>query len=176
MAAFCLSGLALATGPPGVWLDVPFVQQEKNGCGAASVSMVMRYWRQKQGRAPDGNADAGAIQRALYSQRAHGIFASELQRYLQQNGFRTFASRGELKDLRNHLQQGRPLIVALKPAGAAAPLHYVVIAGIDWEESVVIVNDPAQRKLLKREWPTFEQEWKAADNWTLLAVPQQVAR
>jgi len=26
-----------------VWLDVPFVKQEKDGCGAASIAMVMQY-------------------------------------------------------------------------------------------------------------------------------------
>jgi hypothetical protein len=25
------------------WLDVPFVRQSEEGCGAASIAMVMRY-------------------------------------------------------------------------------------------------------------------------------------
>ena len=35
---------------PGVWLDVPFVKQEKDGCGAASIAMVMQYWQAQQGQ------------------------------------------------------------------------------------------------------------------------------
>ena len=31
----------------GIWLDVPFVPQEKNGCGAAVIAMVMDYWSDK---------------------------------------------------------------------------------------------------------------------------------
>ena len=27
-------------------LDVPFVAQEKNGCGAAAISMVLSYWNE----------------------------------------------------------------------------------------------------------------------------------
>ena len=36
----------------------------------------------------------------------------------------------------------------------------------------VLTNDPAKRKLLKQARTNFEKEWKAAGNWTLLAVPQ----
>jgi uncharacterized protein YvpB len=61
--------------------------------------------------------------------------------------------------------------VALKP-GAGAWLHYVVVTGLDWEHKVVIVNDPAQRKLIKRDQSSFEREWSSAGKWTLLALPQ----
>ena len=45
-----LGGMILAAQQPGVWLDVPFVRQEKNGCGAASIAMVMQYWQRQQGK------------------------------------------------------------------------------------------------------------------------------
>jgi predicted double-glycine peptidase len=171
----CLCGRLLPAGTSGVWLDVPFVQQEKNGCGAASMAMVMRYWLQQQGRAPD-QADPGLIQHALYSRQAHGIYASDMERYLQGQGFRTFAFHGEWQSLKQHLEKGRPLIVALKPGAGNTPLHYVVVTGLDWDRELVMVNDPAARKLLKEEKSKFEAEWKATANWTLLAVPQQGGR
>jgi predicted double-glycine peptidase len=163
-----LSARIVAAGS-GLWLDVPFIRQEKDGCGAASLAMVMQYWLRLQGRTMDESADAIHIQRALYSPRARGIFASDLERYLQQHGFRTFTFRGEWKDLQQHLEKGRPLIVALKP-GASVPLHYVVVAGLESEG--VLVNDPAQKKLLKQDREHFEKQWTAAGNWTLLGVPQ----
>jgi ABC-type bacteriocin/lantibiotic exporter with double-glycine peptidase domain len=158
---------------PGMWLDVPFVKQEKEGCGAASIAMVMQYWLKQDGRRLIDGADATQIQNALYSRKAHGIYASDMEEYLQQQGYRTFAFRGRWDDLKHHLGKGRPLIVALKPH-AGNPLHYVVVSGLDSEPDVVMVNDPAERKLLKQMRPVFEQEWTAAGNWTLLAVPQQV--
>jgi ABC-type bacteriocin/lantibiotic exporter with double-glycine peptidase domain len=175
-ALLCLCGLLFATGLPGVWLDVPFVKQEKDGCGAASIAMVMQYWLNQQGDVAGKNADAVQIQRALYSSRARGIYASDLEHYLQQQGFRTFAFRGKWEDLRQHLEKGRPLIVALKPAGGDVPLHYVVVTGLDWDRALVMINDPAERKLLKENRSSFEKKWNAAGNWTLLAVPQQVGR
>lgn len=161
-------GVLPAADLPGVWLDVPFVKQEKDGCGAASIAMVIQYWQAQQGQAANQTSDAIQIQRALYSPKAHGIYASDMERYFQENGFRTFTIRGEWEDLKQHLDKGRPLIVALKPAAGA--LHYVVVTGL--AADTVTVNDPAQRKLLQQERATFEREWSAAERWTMLALPQ----
>ena len=168
-------GVLLAADTPGVWLDVPFVKQEKDGCGAASIGMVMQYWQRQLRESVNLDSDPAQIQRALYSPKAHGIYASDMERYFREKGFRTFTIRGEWEDLKQHLDKGRPLIVALKPAGGA-PLHYVVVTGVDQEQAIVMVNDPAQRKLLKQDRPSFDREWSAAGRWTLLAVPQAEPR
>ncbi|MCL5669750.1 MAG: C39 family peptidase [Acidobacteria bacterium] len=164
-----LLGTALAA-PGGLWLNVPFVHQKTNGCGAACISMVMQYWQQSEdGRVPAA-ADAGQIERTLYNPQAKGIYAADMERYFRQNGFRVFAFSGQWQDLKHHLSKGRPLIVSLGE-GRMEPLHYVVVVGLDWQEHVVLVNDPAQRKLLKMDRSRFEKRWRATDNWTLLAVP-----
>jgi hypothetical protein len=49
----------------------------------------------------------------------------------------------------------------------------VVVAGLDFAEDLVLINDPAERKLAKQTRVDFEQEWKATDHWTLLALPRQ---
>jgi predicted double-glycine peptidase len=154
--------------PAGIWLDVPFVKQAQDGCGAASIAMVMQYWQAKQSRPAVPSAEQ--IQRALFSNTAHGIFASDMVRYFQSNGYSAFQFAGDWADLAQHLEKGRPLIVALKP-GSTAPLHYVVVAGLDQEHGLVLMNDPAQRKLLKEDRSRFEQEWTGAGRWTLLALP-----
>lgn len=171
IAALCLCGMMLAADSPGVWLDVPFVKQEKDACGAASIAMVMQYWARKQQR-PETQVDADPveIQRVLYSKEGHGIYASDLQHYFQDHGFQTFAFAGSWDNLNRQLTQGRPLIVALK-IGGHGPEHYVVVAGLEGH-NIVLVNDPAQRKLFKQDWSSFEKQWSAAGKWTLLAVPQ----
>jgi ABC-type bacteriocin/lantibiotic exporter with double-glycine peptidase domain len=95
-----------------------------------------------------------------------------MSHYFEANGFRAFAFPADWVDIERQLHYGRPLIVALKPG---ASLHYVVVAGVDEPEQLVLVNDPAQRKLLKEDQSQFEREWKAAGNWALLAVPQTSA-
>lgn len=163
---------ATLTATPGIWLNVPFVRQQKNGCGAAVISMVMRYWlKGKEATIPPA-ANARRIQRALYNRKARGIYASDMERYFRRNGFRVFAFSGALKDLRHNLAKGRPLIVCLRDSGKSGPLHYVVVVGLDWQERVVLVNDPAQRKLLKMDQSEFEKRWRPMHNWTLLVVPR----
>jgi ABC-type bacteriocin/lantibiotic exporter with double-glycine peptidase domain len=153
-----------------VWLDVPFVKQEKNGCGAASIAMVMQYWQRQQSSGQATAADAAEIQKALYRAEARGIYASELETYLRQHGYKTFAFPGQMNHLAGQLAKGRPLIAGLETR-RGAPLHYIVIAGVDTEKRVVLLNDPAERKLLQRDFDTFEKEWRGTDHWTLLAVP-----
>jgi ABC-type bacteriocin/lantibiotic exporter with double-glycine peptidase domain len=164
-------GPLFATDPSGIWLDVPFVKQHKDGCGAASIAMVMQYWQQQQGRSGDPNAAAAQIQRALHSDAAHGIYASAMESYFQRSGYRVFAFRGNWGDLEQQLKKGRPLIAALKP-GSTLPLHYVVVVGLDPVRQLVLLNDPAERKLRKEDRSRFEQQWTAAGDWTLLAVPE----
>lgn len=173
-ALVCLCGLFAAAQTESLWLDVPFVKQEKDGCGAASIAMVMQYW-QKQAGGDVRASDAALIQQALYSPHAHGIYASDMERYFQQHGFRAFAFAGTWDDLRRHLEKGRPLIAALKPSPGESTRHYVVVVGLDSQQNIVLVNDAAQRKLLKEDRSSFEKEWSALGRWTLLAVPQNPA-
>ncbi len=73
---------ALATELTNLWLDVPFVPQQKDGCGAASIAMVMQYWERHQSQPLRPAAEPSQILRALYSNQAHGIYASAMVRLL----------------------------------------------------------------------------------------------
>ena len=155
----------------GIWLDVPFIRQTVEGCGSASIAMLLQYWSAQGTHIAPEREDADAIQKLLYSRKGHGIYASDLEKYLRESGFRVFALRGEWNDLRDHLSKGRPLILSIEPGGSHAPLHYVVATGIDWQREAVFVNDPARGKLLRIERAEFEKEWQATKNYLLLAVP-----
>jgi len=144
-----------AAAQPGVWLDVPFFRQDRNGCGPASIAMVLAYW----GRA------------ATVAAAPDGLSARRMEEIFRAHGFRAFVFRGDWTDLEQHLAKGRPLIVALKEGGSGAPLHYVVVAG--WQPDLVLINDPARRKLLRLDRAAFGKAWRASGNWTLLALPEQ---
>ncbi len=174
-AAALLAASSWACAQSAQWIDVPFVPQPKDGCGAASLAMVMQYWAAHQGPAASDAAQVKIIQDALYSRHEHGIPASSMSAYLQQHGYRAFAVNGTWKDLEQQIAQGRPLIVALRPDGQKE-LHYVVIDGIDSSHGLVIMNDPAQRKLLQQERAEFERQWSATQHWLLLAVPASASQ
>ena len=77
--------------------------------------------------------------------------------------------KGNWEDLESHLQKGRPLIVALR--SGRDDLHYVVTTGLDPQQSLLLKHDPAGRKLMKQHRTEFESQWRGANNWTLLALP-----
>src|SRR5215469_2667286 len=98
--------LAYGAQATAVWLDVPFVKQEKNACGAASIAMVMQYWQRQQGLSANASSDAEAIQKVLYAAGAHGVYASDMERYFREHGYQTFAFAGRSEDLHTHLGKG----------------------------------------------------------------------
>jgi len=171
LALVLVPGNATGTSK-GAWLDVPYVHQEKEGCGSASLAMVLQYWNQKGASLAADRMDAEKIQRELYSKAFRGIRGSEMERYLRESGFWPTEFRGEWSDLESHIAKGRPLIVAIQP-GAKSPLHYVVVVGLDQANEAVLLNDPERGKLIRVERAEFEKEWKRTDNWTLLAVPKR---
>lgn len=159
-----------AQSPAALWIDVPYVHQPKEGCGAASLAMVMQYWAAQPGGHIQPGSDVNAIQQQLYSPKDRGILASSMVEYLRQHGFTAIAFSGQWSDLEQQVGKGRPLIAALRPQGQAE-LHYVVIDGVDTGRGLVTMNDPAERKLLTQERAAFEKDWSATHNWLLLAVP-----
>ena len=166
VAVLCAVAMA---GASGLWLDVPYIHQEKDGCGSASLAMVLRYWHSKNVSVAEGRADPIRIQRELYAAKPRGIYAVDMERYLRESGFDAYSFRGDWSDMRSHLAKGRPLIAGLK--GKGSPAHYVVVVGIDPEDVRVLVNDPERGKLLRVERAEFEKAWQGTRNWTLLAVP-----
>ncbi len=166
--------LCLATICPALqrsWLDVPFVRQEEKGCGAACVAMVMQYWNRNAGQPGDPDSLSREIFKELYSEAAQGIQASDLESYLRRQRYQVYSFKGEWRDLAEQLAKGRPLIVGIKQSSGASPNHFVVVAGLDRGEDLILVNDPARRKLTALRRDEFERGWRACGNWTLLALP-----
>jgi predicted double-glycine peptidase len=158
--------------PTSLWINVPFVAQPRDGCGAASVAMVMKYWAAHSERPGSVPEQVATIQKQVYSAKLHGATPSALEDYLQHHGYLTFALQGSWSDIERQIGKGRPLIVALRPSGQRE-LHYVVIDGIDTERNLILINDPELRKLMPEGRRQFEKEWRATHQWMLLALPHQ---
>lgn len=152
MHVVMLAALAAAT------LNVPFVAQEKDTCGAAALAMVLAYWGQ-----PVAHDE---IAGALLQKELHGIPGSELERFAQAHGLSATAYKGDLGNLRDFVGKGRPLIVAWDMGQGR--FHNVVVVGADADH--VIVNDPARGALRRESVETFAQRWQGAGYWTLLVT------
>src|SRR5437868_3473349 len=101
-------------------LEVPYVPQVKDTCGAASLTMVMRYWGQ------DVTHDAVAAR--LLKPELKGIAGSRLADFAREHGLLAIAYEGDLAQLRAYVAKGRPLIVAWK---MGSRFHNVVVVGED---------------------------------------------
>lgn len=165
LGALALFAALCAGQPPG--LQVPFVKQQKNGCGAASVAMVMRYWG---GHSATVSAipSAQAVYQRLYEPGLKGIQLAEMKRYLEEQGYQAYTLRGEWNDIEQHLSKGRPVIVALKP-GARKPVHFAVLSGAAGE--AVLLNDPTKKKPGRMARRKFDAQWSRAERWMLVAAP-----
>lgn len=158
---------------PPAWLDVPFVQQAKAGCGAAAVAMIVQYWaRQQPGLVPaEIVVETEQINKLLPPTSAKGIQGQALKAYLAERGFSVFLFNGELQDLVHHFEKGRPVVVCLALSGRRGPLHYAVVVGVD--QNSVRLHDPARGKLVREEREHFLSAWEATGRWAMLAVPRQ---
>jgi ABC-type bacteriocin/lantibiotic exporter with double-glycine peptidase domain len=146
-----------------VVLDVPFVQQEKNACGAAALAMVFKFWGK--------NISQYSVLKGTYNESRKGIRGEDLQAYAENNGFEAFLYGGELDHLKANVKKGRPVIVALD-SGSSASFHYVVVVGYDDKASKIIVNDPQRGKLKSVPVHNFLSRWSRSRYWSLLLVPK----
>jgi predicted double-glycine peptidase len=150
-------------------LAVPFVVQQKNGCGAASVAMVMQYWAGQKGGAVQ-YPEASAVYGTLYNPELRGIPLVEMKRYLEGQGFRAYTLHGQWADLSSHVEKGHPVIVSLKKRGSG-PMHFAVVTGTASDR--VLLNDPTRQETTRIKRQSFEKMWRKADGWMLLAVPTE---
>jgi ABC-type bacteriocin/lantibiotic exporter with double-glycine peptidase domain len=167
-----LGWLALAAVAAGAAaspsLDVPFFRQQRNGCGAAAVAMVMHYWASQAPARPLEVPSAEETYRKLYDAGSQGIRLADMRRYLEGHGFQAFTLRGQWADIENHLARGRPLIVALKP-GRAKATHFAVVVGVERDNTWL--NDPTKKKVRRLKRTEFEKQWDLAGRWLLLSTP-----
>lgn len=146
------------------FIDVPFIKQEKNLCGAASLAMVLRYWGE--------NISQYFIADRIYDKSKKGIESEALRSFAEEKGFLAFIYQGEIENIKESIKKGRPLIVAVS-ADALSGFHYLVIVGFDEDRSLIVANDPYSEKLKEMESEEFIKRWKESNSWTLLVLPQQ---
>ena len=141
-------------------LAVPFVPQRKDTCGAASLTMVLRYWKD--------DVTHDDVARQLVRPELHGIAGSSLADFARGRGFEAVAYRGDMEQLRDFVGKGRPLIVAWHLGGSR--YHDVVVVGFDDAHGAVVVNDPAAGASQAVGVAKFEKRWAGAGFWTLLVT------
>lgn len=149
-------------------LEVPFFKQREDGCGAASVAMVIHYWSRQPGALIVEKPSPEQVYARLYRPEQRGILLADMRAYLEGAQFRSYTFRGGWPDIEAQLLRGRPLIVGLK-GGRKKPLHFVVVSGVG--DGFLWLHDPTRKKPQKMKRSRFEKEWGMGGYWILLATP-----
>jgi hypothetical protein len=149
--------------PAHALLDVPFVAQTPELCGGAAVSMVLRYWGQRdvfpQDFAP------------LVSRGDGGILTGTLAAAVRDRGWTALVDPPPADRARERfsaeLDRGRPIIALIQVAPRV--YHYIVIVGVTASE--VVFHDPARAPFRVLDWAAFDRDWAAANRWMMIALP-----
>jgi hypothetical protein len=153
----------LPQAPAHALLDVPFVAQTPELCGGAAVSMVLRYWGQRdvfpQDFAP------------LVTRGDGGILTGTLASAVRERGWKALVDPPPADRARERfsaeLDRGRPIIALIQVAPRV--YHYVVIVGVTANE--VVFHDPARAPFRVLDWTAFDRDWSAANRWMMVALP-----
>lgn len=105
---------------------VPFIKQDSQFCGPASLAAVMTYHG-----AP---TDQKTVASRVYSDKLQGALITDLDRYARDAGFETKSGRGTEEWLKAEIDRGRPVIVLVDLGfWVVSKPHYLVVYGYDGE-------------------------------------------
>jgi hypothetical protein len=138
---------------------VPFYPQEDYQCGPASLAAVLNY----QGML---NISPGEIAHDIFSKSARGTLNIDMVLYAQKKGLFVRDYSGSLKDLREKIDAGYPLVVMVDYGFSVWQVnHFMAVVGYD--KDVVIVNSGnKEHEVIGND--AFLKAWRRTNFWTLL--------
>jgi len=167
LALTCVSSCAVIPHLNGVKSlhlikDVPFFPQETYQCGPASLAGVLNYW------GTPVSPEEIAIE--IFSPSAKGTLNIDMLLYAEKKGLKADSYEGSVKDLKDKIDLGFPLIVFVDYGfWVYQQNHFMVVVGYD--EKGIIANSGRERfKAISLK--DFIKSWKRKKFWTLLITPR----
>lgn len=146
------------------WGYVPYGKKSNigiSGCGPACMSMVIFTLTRDESATPDALA-AFSVENGYYMEgegtawlfmkdaaTAYGLNAREL-------GL-------DEAVIRQYLDNGNPVICAMRPGDFTTSGHFIVIYGYD--EKGLLINDPNSRERSSRHWDFEDIKWQIRNLW-----------
>jgi ABC-type bacteriocin/lantibiotic exporter with double-glycine peptidase domain len=153
-----LTILVAATAVTHVIEGVPFVKQDSQYCGPASLASVLNYY--------GDSVDQKTIGKDIYCEKLKGALITDLENFARARGFKTRSGTGRLEDIRSALSDGIPVIVLVDQGfWVVSRLHYLVVFGYD--DGDFIAHDGYQAS---QRYPCaeFQKLWTKAGSTYLL--------
>lgn len=140
--------------------DVPYIKQHGPQCAAASLSMILAFYKD--------TIDQDSIYSAIKSDFA-GAQSHDILHYPRSLGrYKSYGYIGTLEDLKDRIDQNLPVIVFLSPYGYG---HVVVVIGYDETRHQIIMHDPTIADHHAVGYDDFLIEWRQSGNECALVVP-----
>lgn len=163
VSAWALSPLAADTVIPKSCAlpGVPYVRQQTNFCGPASLAMVLKYW--------SIDTTQEEIGKAVYDHGTHSTNGAAMIIFARNRGLASYSWTGSLTDLKAKLTAGIPVIVLQSMSATDKAGHYRVATGFDDRTGVVKVSDPYDPSNKEMPYDQFSKLWGQKGNWCMLA-------
>jgi len=141
--------------------DVPFIPQEENFCGPASLAMVLSW-----SGVPMGQHD---IAPQVFTPGREGTMRADMVAAARRNG-RLAIPVETLPDVLAELAAGNPVIVFQNLSFNWYPIwHFAVATGFDLSAGEIRLHSGLERDM-RMPLETFERTWARGDRWALVVV------
>jgi ABC-type bacteriocin/lantibiotic exporter with double-glycine peptidase domain len=159
----CLMFYACASAPATVHeremaiRNVPFYPQEAYQCGPASLAGVFNYLGLRT--TPE------TIAKDIFSKSAGGTLTIDMVLYAQEKGFSAIDYSGGMKDLREKIDAGSPVIVMVDYGfWVWQKNHFMVVVGYN-DNGIVVNSGRDEGEFIGND--RFLKIWKKAGFWSL---------
>src|SRR5439155_654302 len=145
-------------------LEVPFVAQRKDTCGAAALAMVLRYW--------GDDATHDDVARTLLTPELHGIAGSRLAEFARGRGMEAVAYKGDVANLRAIAAAPSRREARVELAGLRFLEKRYEDAAAGFASALVYQPDPYAREMLAASLHLAGHTEDALKEWNRLGQPR----
>lgn len=143
-------------------VGVPFIQQEANACGPATLTMALR-WLGK-------NIHVEQLMSQVYSENEKGSLPSDMISAGRRQGVVAVPIEG-LQALMTELEAGHPVIVFQNLGLSWMPQwHYAIVFGYDIKEKKLLMHSGPEA-FKEQDMAEFELSWNLGQYWGLVLLP-----
>ena len=150
----------------GKLIEVPFIAQERDQCGPASLAMILGHHGIE--------ADPNEIYKKFETKAVAGVFTLDLLIAATEAGVKARWVEGEIEDLNKEIDQARPVIVFLNLLPNPLPArHFAVALGYihhRGRDHIVIHSGPDPYLMVPEK--KFKRQWKRTGNLMMTIKPE----
>jgi tetratricopeptide (TPR) repeat protein len=112
-----------------------------------------------------------------FSKTIRGTSNSSMIFFPEQYGLRAFSFTGDFKLLQKLLSNKIPVIVLQDFKKGFKLGHFRVVIGMELEKKLILVKDPAKKKIQKMKWDKFQALWERGNSinnnrWAMIVIPE----